>query len=152
VQGFWDLYDPRRYLDRVFRHYMQLRHGKFPKKPRSARKRLDRSNLRAVLTIIWRQGIVRESRGVFWTNLFKMVRLNRGGIPSYIGTCAQAEHFLDYRERVRDQIEAQLQRYLADEAQKAQRGAVLEKPSVWHEPAMLKSETPGRVRLPQLQN
>jgi|SRR5688572_19608248 len=110
VEGFWQLYDPIKYLDRVYRHYLDVRHGKFPAKPRSAKKKLDRANRNALLTIFWRQGVVRETRFRFWANLIKMARFNRGGIGSYLGTLAYAEHFLVYRERVRAEIEAQMVR------------------------------------------
>jgi radical SAM superfamily enzyme YgiQ (UPF0313 family) len=108
VDGFWQLYDPIKYLDRVYRHYLDVRHGKFPVKPRSAKKKLDRANRNAVMTICWRQGVMRKTRYRFWFNLIRMARINRRGIGSYLGTLAYAEHFLVYRERVRAEIEAQM--------------------------------------------
>ncbi|MGH7178311.1 MAG: B12-binding domain-containing radical SAM protein [Tepidisphaeraceae bacterium] len=113
VDGFWQLYDPVKFLDRVLRHFMLLGEADYPKKPRGFRKKINWANVRAVLTIIWRQGIVRESRVPFWRNLFRMFRLNRGGLGSYLSTCAQSEHFLDYRQRVRDEINAQMSRLSA---------------------------------------
>jgi radical SAM superfamily enzyme YgiQ (UPF0313 family) len=108
VDGFWQLYDPKKYLDRVYRHYLDLKYGNFPKKPRSAKKKLDSANRKALAKIIWRQGIVRETRFKFWVNLYRISRVNRGGIGSYLSTCAQAEHFLAYRKNVRKQIETQM--------------------------------------------
>lgn len=108
VDGFWQLYDPRKFLERVFRHYMLLKQGKYPKKPPSEAKKPNWVNLRALLKICWRQGVVRETRGQFWKQLYRMYRLNRGGLVSYIATCAQAEHFLPYRQMVRECIETQL--------------------------------------------
>jgi hypothetical protein len=46
-----------------------------------------------------------------------MYRYNRGGLSSYLSTCAQIEHFLEYRQIVKEQIEAQLAEFLAQEAQ-----------------------------------
>lgn len=109
VDGFWELYDPKRYLNRTFRHFMLLRKGKFPKKPRAAKKKLDRTNRNALMTIFWRQGVVRETRFLFWLRLAQMLVLNRGGVSSFISTCAQAEHYLDYRQKVRAQIREQLE-------------------------------------------
>lgn len=109
VDGFWEIYDPKRYMKRVFRHYMQLRHGKFPRKPKNDTKKLDRANRKALATILYRQGILRETRWLFWKQLVQMLFLNRGGIGSYIATCAQAEHFLYYRERVKQEINAKLE-------------------------------------------
>jgi radical SAM superfamily enzyme YgiQ (UPF0313 family) len=108
VEGFWKLYDPNLFLDRVFRHFMLLKEATYPRKPRSAKKKLNWVNLRAMGTIFWRQGVVRKSRIKFWRQLVQMIRLNRGGIGSYLSTCSQAEHLLAYRELVRKQIAAQL--------------------------------------------
>jgi hypothetical protein len=110
VEGFWQLYDPIAYLDRVFRHYLLLKDANFPRKPKSARKKLDPANRRALIKLCFRQGVMRKSRFKFWTNLYRMFRVNRGGIGSYLSTCAQGEHFLDYRKRVRAEIEAQMGR------------------------------------------
>jgi radical SAM superfamily enzyme YgiQ (UPF0313 family) len=109
VDGFWKLYDPKKFLERVYRHFMLLREAKYPKKKRSGvRRKMDTSNLRALGTIVWRQGVVRETRGLFWRQLAGMFRMNRGGIGSYLATCAQAEHFLEYRQLVKEGIAVQL--------------------------------------------
>lgn len=112
VDGFWELYDPVKYLDRTYRHYMDLRHGKFPKKPKSATKKLDRANRRALATVIWRNGFVRKTRVKFWVRLAQMLKNNRGGIGSFISTLAQAEHFLVYRKMVRSEIESKLSQHM----------------------------------------
>lgn len=109
VDGFWRLYDPMKFLDRVLRHFMLLKEATYPKKPRSAKKKLNWANTRALLIMCWRQGFVRKTRWRFWHHLLVMYRLNRGGIGSYLSTCAQSEHFLAYRERVRDMIAVQLE-------------------------------------------
>jgi radical SAM superfamily enzyme YgiQ (UPF0313 family) len=113
VEGFWELYDPIKYLERVFRHFMLLGEAKYPKKPGKVRKKLNPSNLRAMAIVFWRQGFRRTTRWKFWRQLYQMYRLNRGGIGSYLTTCAQMEHFIVYRELVREQIRAQLARHLA---------------------------------------
>jgi hypothetical protein len=45
-----------------------------------------------------------------------MYRHNPGGLSSYLAVCAQIEHFLEYRQIVKDQIEAQVAEFLAEEA------------------------------------
>jgi hypothetical protein len=40
-----------------------------------------------------------------------MFRHNRRGVPSYLTVCAQIEHFLEYRQIVKEQIEEQLAVY-----------------------------------------
>ena len=112
IDAFWQLYDPVRYLDRVYRHFMMLREGKFPKKPRSARKPLDRKNLNALLRVVWRQGVLRRSRWKFWGYLYQMCRRNPGGVGSYLSVCGQFEHFHDYRKFVRIEIEAQIESHV----------------------------------------
>lgn len=114
VEAFWTLYDPVRFLDRTYRHFRILGQAKFPKKGIGAvKKKLNWRGVRALALIIWRQGVVRETRWKFWQNLYGMLRYNRGGISSYLSVCAQIEHFLEYRQIVRNQIEAQLAELLA---------------------------------------
>ena len=38
---------------------------------------------------------------------------NPGGVSSYLSVCAQIEHFFEYRQIVRDEIEAQVPEFLA---------------------------------------
>jgi radical SAM superfamily enzyme YgiQ (UPF0313 family) len=121
VNSFWTLYDPQKFLDRTYRHYRIL--GEAPchkdpnkKKKRTEKKPIDWITIRAFMIICWRQGIVRETRWKFWIYLFEMYRYNRGGISSYLSVCAQIEHFLEYRQIVKDEIESQLNEYLKQEA------------------------------------
>jgi radical SAM superfamily enzyme YgiQ (UPF0313 family) len=116
IDAFWRLYDPERFLDRVYRHYLLLGQATYPKKGKTTKKKLDRTLLRALLIIGWRQGVLRKTRWRFWRNLYSMYRLNPGGLSSYLSTCAQIEHFLEYRQIVRDQIEYQLAVFQAEEA------------------------------------
>ena len=116
IDAFWRLYDPERFLDRAYRHYRILGEATYPKKGKSTKKQLNWIVIRALLTICWRQGVLRKTRWQFWRNLFNMYRHNPGGLSSYLGVCAQIEHFLEYRQIVKEQIEAQLEEYLAEEA------------------------------------
>jgi len=127
MKGFWELYDPQRYLDRVYRHYRILGeapcHKKKKKKKRSPKK-IDPKMLRAFAIICWRQGIVRKTRFSFWRYLWEMWQHNRGGVVSYLSVCAYIEHFLEYREIVKSQIESQLAAFLEQERQfVAEKGA-----------------------------
>jgi len=121
VNSFWELYDPEKFLDRTYRHYRIL--GEAPchndpnkKKKRKEKKPLEWITIRAFLTICWRQGFIRKTRWKFWVYLLEMYRYNRGGIPSYLSVCAQIEHFLEYRQIVKDEISAQIDEYLKQEA------------------------------------
>ncbi|MDB9312069.1 DUF4070 domain-containing protein [Spirulina sp. CS-785/01] len=129
INSFWELYDPQNFLDRTYRHYRILGtapcHKKRQEKAKQAKygkkragKPIDWRMIRALGIICWRQGILRKTRFSFWWYLLQMFIHNRRGIPSYLGVCAQAEHFLEYRELVKNKIEQQLAQYLAEEAAK----------------------------------
>ncbi|MFH7029292.1 MAG: B12-binding domain-containing radical SAM protein [Heteroscytonema crispum UTEX LB 1556] len=116
VEAFWELYEPKRFLDRAYRHYRLLGEATYPKKGKGAKKSLNLTLLRALLIICWRQGVLRSTRWQFWRNLWSMYQHNPGGVSSYLAVCAQIEHFLEYRQIVRDQIEAQVAEFLQAEA------------------------------------
>ena len=115
IDGFWTLYDPQNYLDRTYRHYRILGEApchKYPqKRKKSSGKKADLAIVKALLIVCWRQGILRKTRSTFWYYLWEMFRHNRRGVPSYLTVCAQIEHFLEYRQIVKEQIEAQLAVY-----------------------------------------
>ncbi len=50
---------------------------------------------------------------MFWHHLFGILRHNPGVFEHYISVCAHNEHFNEYRQIVRDEIEGQLAVYLA---------------------------------------
>ncbi|MBW4563233.1 MAG: B12-binding domain-containing radical SAM protein [Mojavia pulchra JT2-VF2] len=116
VEAFWELYEPERFLDRAYRHYRILGEATYPKKGKGAKKPLNWKVLRALLIICWRQGVRRQTRWQFWRNLWNMYQHNPGGVSSYLSVCAQIEHFLEYRQIVRDEIEAQVAEFLEAEA------------------------------------
>lgn len=108
---FWELYEPSRYLSRVYRHFMNMQ----PAPHKRPFQMLEWVELRAVLTICWRQGIKRSTRGQFWWQLFSMLRRNPEVFVPYMSNCGLLEHFLHYRQLVRRQVETQLADYLAQE-------------------------------------
>ncbi len=115
VRCFWELYEPTRYLARIYRHYLDL-------KPNPHKKKFQMPELidvRALLIICWRQGLKRSTRFQFWRQLFSIIRHNPGVFVPYISNCALIEHFSEYRQIVRDEIEAQVAEFLAGEAKKA---------------------------------
>jgi radical SAM superfamily enzyme YgiQ (UPF0313 family) len=122
VDGFMQLYDPIAFLDRTYRHYRILgtapchaeRRRKMKGKPKG-KTGIKGREMQAMLTLFWRQGVLRKTRIKFWIYLAQMFIHNRGGIPSYLGVCAQIEHFLEYREIVKNNIETQLAAFLVEE-------------------------------------
>ncbi|GAB1541848.1 B12-binding domain-containing radical SAM protein [Scytonema sp. NUACC21] len=108
VRCFWKLYEPERYLARVFRHFMAMK-----PKPHKKKFRIPQFKyIRALLIICWRQGIKRNTRFQFWRQLFSIIWHNPGVFESYFINCAHLEHFIEYREIVREEIEAQLKKCL----------------------------------------
>jgi radical SAM superfamily enzyme YgiQ (UPF0313 family) len=113
ISCFWELYEPDRYLARVYRHFLNMKptpHKKKFKMPEFA-------DIRALLIICWRQGFKRNTRFQFWRQLFSIIKHNPGVFEHYLTNCAHIEHFLEYRQIVRDEIEAQLAIYLANKAE-----------------------------------
>ncbi|MGK7872626.1 MAG: B12-binding domain-containing radical SAM protein [Xenococcaceae cyanobacterium] len=108
IEAFWQLYDPERYLDRTFRHFMKMGTPKH-----SGSFKLSWRDIRALLILIGRQGVVRKTRWKFWPNLFKIIRHKPSLVPHYLNVCAFFEHFFEYRQIVRDQISTQLAAYLS---------------------------------------
>ncbi|MGB0561617.1 MAG: B12-binding domain-containing radical SAM protein [Spirulinaceae cyanobacterium] len=115
VRGFWALYEPEKFLDRTFRCYQTLAKANFPKKEYKVKKPFDWQVVKAGLIVFWKQGVVRSTRWKFWPYLLWMLRHNSGGVLSYLTICSQMEHFLEYRQLVKDGIEEQLAAYLAHE-------------------------------------
>ncbi|KPQ36168.1 MAG: Fe-S oxidoreductase [Phormidesmis priestleyi Ana] len=119
VNAFWNLYDPQKYLDRCYRHYRIL--GEAPchndksrgPKPKSAKEPFNWHLVKALAIVCWKQGVERKTRSTFWKYLFEMYKYNRGGVASYLTVCAQIEHFLEYRQIVKDQIESQIAEVIA---------------------------------------
>jgi radical SAM superfamily enzyme YgiQ (UPF0313 family) len=111
IEAFWELYDPERFMGRAYRHFLIM---KAPDHPTGARE-ISWVNIRALLIVAWRQGFVRKTRWQFWRNLFGILRHNPKMWDSYLTVCAHNEHFMEYREIVRDEIEAQLAEFLAEE-------------------------------------
>ncbi|MBD1912065.1 MULTISPECIES: B12-binding domain-containing radical SAM protein [unclassified Leptolyngbya] len=104
---FWELYDPHRYLARVYRHFINM-------KVESRKKKVplpEFADLRAIALICWRQGLKRNTRWQFWQQLFSILRQNPSAFEYYLTNCAHLEHFLDYRQIVLREIEAQLANY-----------------------------------------
>ncbi len=112
IEAFWQLYDPEVFLDRTYRCFLKLGAPKC-KPPAKFPSWVD---LRALGIIIWRQGIKRKTRWKFWHHLLSVMLHNPGVWEVYLTVCAHNEHFLEYRQIVRDEIEAQLREFQHQEA------------------------------------
>jgi len=112
VSCFWRLYEPERYLARVYRHFLNMRPTPHKKQFRLP----ELMDIRGLLIICWRQGVKRNTRWQFWRQLFSIIQHNPGVFEHYLVNCAHIEHFLAYRQIVRDEIEAQLTKNLTSQA------------------------------------
>ena len=107
ITAFWELYDPDCYLDRAYRCFLKLK----PPQCHPPFQFPSWVDIRALAIVIWRQGIKRQTRWKFWHHLFGILRQNPGVWELYLTLCAHNEHFLEYRQIVRDEIEQQLQEF-----------------------------------------
>ena len=114
ITAFYKLYDPLQYLNRVYRHFMSMSE---PRHVASNRGKTTAKIVKAAMTIFWRQGVVRSTRWAFWHHLFNMYRHKPRLLVNYLVSCALLEHFVEYREIVRRDIEEQLQAYLKRQQQ-----------------------------------
>ena len=114
IEAFWQLYDAEKFLDRTYRHFLMLGAPKcqVPAKIPSL------VELRALMIVLWRQGIKRQTRWKFWHHLFSIIKRNPAVWDHYLTVCAHNEHFLEYRYIVRNEIEANLAEFLALRTQK----------------------------------
>jgi radical SAM superfamily enzyme YgiQ (UPF0313 family) len=114
IEAFCALYDPIKYLDRTYRCFLMLGSPKWT----APAKMPALVEIKALMIVIWRQGIKRETRWKFWHHLFSILWHNPKVYAQYLSTCAHNEHFLEYRQIVREQIESQLAAYLAQGPEK----------------------------------
>ncbi|MEL6912176.1 MAG: DUF4070 domain-containing protein [Cyanobacteria bacterium J06598_4] len=108
VNAFWKLYDPANYLERVFRYYMMLGSSKNAKSLRPSWK-----TIRALGLILWKQGVIAQTRFLFWKNLIQVLVKKPRQLEIYLTLCAYLEHFTEYRFIVKEQINTQLANYIA---------------------------------------
>lgn len=113
IDAFWKIYEPMQFLERTYRHFLMLG---APRNRVQRRKLVSWTTIRALLILFWRQGVVRETRSKFWIYLYNIFKQNPRVWDHYLTVCAHFEHFYDYRDLVRQQIESQLAEYLAAKA------------------------------------
>ncbi len=120
IDAFGQLYEPHQYLDRVYRYFLKLGGPRV----QAPFQWPEWSVVRALSIVIWRQGFQRSTRWKFWHHLFHILWKNPAVIEQYVVLCAHNEHFMEYREIVRQQIEAQLAEYYRLAAERAEPEAV----------------------------
>ncbi len=117
-----ELYEPRTYLQRTYEYFLKLDRTKTPQggpEPTQGKRRgvslptmkEVRDTLRiykALGLVCWRQGVVRNTRFLFWRYAWSIVRTRREAATEYFVTCAHYEHFVLYRDLVRSNAAASL--------------------------------------------
>ena len=108
LQAFSDLYDPIPYLERVYRYSCKLAGAR-----RTQLKRWNQSAglIRGVLILCWRQGVVRETRLLFWVRLTQVGFSCPHVLDEYLWLLMLNEHFIDYQSLMREQVKQQLDYY-----------------------------------------
>jgi radical SAM superfamily enzyme YgiQ (UPF0313 family) len=107
IDAFGQLYEPVQYLNRVYRYFLKL--GAPRVSP--AFQMPEWVIVKALLKVCWRQGVRRRTRWLFWHHLLHILIKNPKVVEQYLAVCAHNEHFMEYRDIVRQQIEAQLKEF-----------------------------------------
>jgi len=113
LASFDALYEPVAYLERAYRSCLQqgaardqaatvpLRLGPIPA-----------GLLRGSISVIWRQGLRRSSRGRFWLRWIQLAWRRPRNLGEFLWLLLAEEHMLQYQQVVHRQVEAQLARPL----------------------------------------
>jgi hypothetical protein len=111
LQAFSDLYEPTSYAKRVYHYTCKLAQGRrlHANRNHTPRPWMQSSGyLGGLLILVWRQGVKRPSRSVFWIQLVDILVKNPLILDEYIWLLMLNEHFLDYKETVYQQVTEQL--------------------------------------------
>ena len=103
IDAFWQMYEPMPYLQRTFRCFRMM-DGWRSKHNRP----ITKHELRLFWAICWRQGVVRNTRFVFWVQLIVLAVLKPSLLYDYFTVLGVGEHFFKYRYEVRDRLLSQL--------------------------------------------
>jgi radical SAM superfamily enzyme YgiQ (UPF0313 family) len=130
MEAFSELYEPNAYIDRVYSYFLKLPPQRYRQILRdqaasaategggsngdasanlpSEKKGMSWVDLRALAIVVWRQGVRRDTRWRFWRALVGMARHNPARFKGFVSILAHSEHFLEYRQIVRREIEEQI--------------------------------------------
>ncbi|PKN63215.1 MAG: B12-binding domain-containing radical SAM protein [Deltaproteobacteria bacterium HGW-Deltaproteobacteria-15] len=105
----WEyLYEPSRFLARAYRYYLRMR----PTRRAMARRKREKydgpremrppmrqrlTELRAFLSMIWKQGVFAATRIQFWSQMLGMMRKNPSRLRQYMDACAFGEDMFQIR-------------------------------------------------------
>lgn len=119
----WErLYEPSNYLDRAFRYYTGMRPTRRAiavaagqTTPKAAARQFDVTrlarDLRPLLHILWRQGVVSRCRVQFWRQLVMVMRMNPSRLKLYLAVCVMGEWLFEMRDRLSIRMRAMAAEY-----------------------------------------
>ena len=120
VDAFSRLYEPNAYIDRVTHYYLKVgkpRWQSYVKTAALGKPTLPSfTDVRALAIVIWRQGLMRDTRFRFWKALATIARRNPDNLEQFLVTLAHNEHFQEYRGIVQKEIADQLASLPPEEA------------------------------------
>ncbi len=111
LAAFAALYAPEAYMRRVYRYSLRLAEARQSlRRPMQQRRPWSQSKdlLRGLGILIWRQGLRRDTRWLFWRQLAALAWRFPFDLDNYLWLLMLNEHFMDYRAVVEEQITAQL--------------------------------------------
>jgi len=111
VDAFCRLYEPNAYIDRVRHYYLKMGKPRWQQYVPAAFGKPSLpawSDVRALLIVVWRQGLKRNTRWRFWRSLLEVARKNPNALEQFLVVLAHNEHFLEYRGVVTREIQEQL--------------------------------------------
>ena len=113
VGAFSQLYEPRAYLERIYAYCQKLGVPRWHQERKITNllpplAKLNPIAIKGILTILWRQGLLRDSRWLFWRQLSSMLLTQPQRIKDYFLMLLLDEHFLDYQSVISEQINGQL--------------------------------------------
>ena len=111
METLWKLYDPIRYMERVFKTIMKINENGLDHKHRSSLSSSPFKLLKIIFFICWKYGVIVKTRWKFWSYLAQIFLKYPDWVGSFLIGCGQMEHFLEYREIVKDRISKQLLEY-----------------------------------------
>lgn len=98
------LYDPGFYLEQSLKHFMDMEPLKV-KKPFSLPRLFE---VRALLIMFFRQGVLYPSRFKFWKTLLTAAREIPERLPFFLSLCVELEHYTEYRHTIARELRRQM--------------------------------------------
>lgn len=111
LKAFATLYNPQRYLERVYRYCCALDAGRRridSGEPKSRQWKQSAGLLRGITILCWRQGVFRKTRWRFWQRLCQIALQHPLVLDEYLWLLMLNEHFISYQVSMVKQVNQQL--------------------------------------------